>query len=439
MESLGRWIDRQYHYSAAAMMKSVSCNVVKARPGFGQVICPSLGSIVASPVLAAYDPEPDYFFHWYRDSAIVVDAMRLLAEDPRSGIDTRKHFADFVQFSLSLRNLDGRMLVEDPRWRGRITDEFQRFVRTDAELMTVHGASASAETRVNPDGSIDISNWPRPQYDGIAMRVLTVVRWLRNSLVDTNLAEVEALLRGDLEVVRRHARSPGFDIWEEEKGFHYYTLRVAAAALRAAAVWLAERGEDADSRACDLDAGDILRRLDGYWDDHLGYFRSRILENGMLSGKGLDFAVVLAAIHSDAGDKTHSANDRRMRATLLHLETLFDSAYPINQARPADRAPAMGRYAGDVYFSGGAYYFSTLGAAEFYFQAASHDENPRPLIERGDAFLRTVRHFTPAHGELSEQFDQHDGVQRSARHLAWSYAAFISCVAARRRAVLKVK
>ncbi len=30
----------------------------------------------------------------------------------------------------------------------------------------------------------------------------------------------------------------------------------------------------------------------------------------------------------------------------------------------------MGRYAGDRYFSGGAYYFSTLGAAEFYYALA---------------------------------------------------------------------
>lgn len=95
----------------------------------------------------------------------------------------------------------------------------------------------------------------------------------------------------------------------------------------------------------------------------------------------------------------------------------------------------MGRYAGDIYFSGGAYYFSTLGAAEFCFKAARHAAHPPSLIERGDAYLRTVRAYTPANGELSEQFDQHTGEQRSARHLAWSYAAFITCIAARREAV----
>jgi glucoamylase len=113
----------------------------------------------------------------------------------------------------------------------------------------------------------------------------------------------------------------------------------------------------------------------------------------------------------------------------------------------------MGRYAGDRYFSGGAYYFSTLGAAELCFRAAvgfsgaAHGppamglagatgrETARDWVTKGDAYLATVRAFTPESGELSEQFDQHTGSQTSAKHLAWSYAAFISCVTARRRAV----
>jgi glucoamylase len=94
----------------------------------------------------------------------------------------------------------------------------------------------------------------------------------------------------------------------------------------------------------------------------------------------------------------------------------------------------MGRYAGDVYYSGGAYYFSTLGAAEFCFRAAALDVDARHWVERGDAYLVTVRAYTPAGGDLSEQFDQRSGAQTSAKQLAWSHAAFISCVSARRMA-----
>ena len=97
----------------------------------------------------------------------------------------------------------------------------------------------------------------------------------------------------------------------------------------------------------------------------------------------------------------------------------------------------MGRYAGDVYYSGGAYYFSTLGAAEFCYLAACRlaPQAAQSWLQRGDAFLETVRSFTPPEGDLSEQFDQTTGAQSSARHLTWSYAAFISATAARGRAL----
>jgi len=131
----------------------------------------------------------------------------------------------------------------------------------------------------------------------------------------------------------------------------------------------------------------------------------------------LDIAVILAANHA-------GLTGPRYGATLERLEVLFDAAYPINHNRPAGRAPALGRYAGDKYYSGGAYYFSTLGAAEFCYRSGDR--------ARGDAYLETVRAFTPESGDMSEQFDQVTGEQTSARHLAWSYAAFLTAVAARR-------
>src|ERR1700721_975592 len=112
-ETLVLWIERQYRHSAAAMMRSISpVGIVKHRPGFAQTVRPRKGSIVASPVLGAYDPEPDYFFHWYRDSAVVVDALRLLFEDPNIDCRALEDVGAFVRFSLSLQELDGRILSE---------------------------------------------------------------------------------------------------------------------------------------------------------------------------------------------------------------------------------------------------------------------------------------------------------------------------------------
>ena len=436
MEPLDRWIEHQYRHSARALLRSVSpVGTSKVRPGFGQTVTPRKGSIVASFVLGAYDPEPDYFFHWYRDSAIVVDALRMLFEDTSVDVDALSHFADFVRFSLSLRELDGRALSRSSSWRDAVAPDFRQYVRTDDDLSAVHGEAVAGETRVNPDGTLDISKWPRPQNDGPAARAITLLRWRHSARFDGELSPaVDALLRADLEFTRRHWREPCFDIWEEEKGLHYYTLRVASAALEAGAEWYERQGEVVDAAACRADASAILHILDGYWREDSQFYRSRILESNAATLKELDISVIFAALHADGSGATHSVRDPRMHATLAKLEALFDGEYAINRNRGA-RAPAMGRYAGDVYYSGGAYYFSTLAAAEFCYRAALESPAMKGLVERGDAFLETVRTFTPAGGELSEQFDQRTGAQTSAQQLAWSYAAFISCVEARRQVI----
>jgi glucoamylase len=446
MEPLARWIARQQARAVAGMLMSISpVGIVKTRPGFGQTVRPRRGAIVASPVLAAYDPDPDYFFHWYRDSAVVMDALRLLFDDGSVGSDALVHLADFVRFSRSLQNLDGRALVAAPAWRVVVAAGFTQYLRSDADLATVHGEAVAADTRVNPDGTLDITRWTRPQHDGPPLRALALLRWLRDAKVQPILddgmrGEIAALVRSDLDFTRSHWRTPSFDIWEEETGLHYYTLRMAGAALDEGAAWLDALGDARQAQALRAVVREIMVTLDGYWLPEQGHYRSRVLADGTRSAKELDIAVILAAIHADDGaappgaGPAHGARDPRMHATLARLEAVFDAEYQINQRRSAAMAPAMGRYAGDVYYSGGAYYFSTLGAAEFCFRAARNADAAQDWFDRGDAFLETVRAYTPPSGDLSEQFDRTTGVQTSARHLAWSYAAFVSCAAARRAA-----
>jgi glucoamylase len=424
---LEQWLDREYRHAAVAMMASVSATgLVKERPGFGQSMRPAQGSIIASPVPGAYDPDPDYFFHWFRDSAVVIDAVRLLHEAAQMGDEALVHFEDFVRFSLALDSLDGQSLVSAPAWRERVTPEFEKYVRPDEELAKVRGGAVSADTRVNPDASIDISKWARPQHDGPPLRALSVLKWIRKHKVTP---EAALLLQRDLDFTAKHWREPSYDIWEEESGHHYYTLRVSAAALSEGGEWLGSEALRAEAQA-------IYRMLEGFWRESAGYYSSRILPEGAKSTKELDIAVILSAVHAAGEGDAHTVRDPRMQATLERLEALFGAEYPINHQRPKGRAPAMGRYKGDVYYSGGAYYFSTLGASEFCFLAAAAHapgcEERRKWIEHGDGFLATTRAHTPASGDLSEQFDQRTGEQTSAKHLAWSYAAFISCVTARR-------
>src|SRR6185312_12890875 len=346
------------------------------------------------------------------------------------------HLKDFTRFTLSLAALDGRALVDSPQWRKAVAADFVQYTRIDTDLADVYGPAVAAETRVNPNGMLDISKWNRPQHDGAPMRALTLMRWWRSARAERAFAdaadEIAKLIRADLAFTFSSWRQPSFDIWEEELGQHYYTLCVAGAALSEGSMWLEGQGGALEVRSYREAAQAIHHTLEGFWNADDGYYRSRVLSSGERSKKELDIAVILAAIHTAEDRADDLVNDPRMQATLARLEGLFDAAYLINRNRPPGRGVAMGRYAGDTYYSGGAYFFSTLGAAEFCFRAAAGASDAARWIERGDAFLATVQAFTPVNGELSEQFDQRTGAQTSAKHLAWSYAALISCATARR-------
>jgi glucoamylase len=437
------WLETQLRHSAAAMLSSISpVSIVKQRPGFGQTIRPLAGAIVASPILADYNPDPDYFFHWFRDSAVVIDALRLLYVEGGVGDEALQHLRDFTRFSLDLNRLDGRAAAAVADRSACVAPELLQYLREDHDLAKAFGDLVAAETRVNPDGTLDVCRWNRPQHDGAPLRAVALLRWAAGGHLDAPLlAQVSELIRFDLDFTLRRWREPSYDIWEEELGHHYYTLRVSAAALAEGAAWLEGLGDTVLAQRCQEESQAVLRLLDDYWVAERvgaarGYYRSRALSDGQPGPKALDIAVILSAVHSLGNEAAHGPADPRMQATLERLEALFDAAYPINHGRAAGRGAAMGRYAGDVYYSGGAYYFSTLGAAEFCFRAAaamgSDAHHSSQWIERGNAYLATVRAYTPAGGDLSEQFDQRSGAQTSAKQLAWSHAAFISCVSARR-------
>ena len=78
MPGLAEWILAEARFATATMQRAISATqLIMERPGFGQRVVPRRGSVLASPVPAHYDPDPDYFFHWFRDSAIVIDALRV--------------------------------------------------------------------------------------------------------------------------------------------------------------------------------------------------------------------------------------------------------------------------------------------------------------------------------------------------------------------------
>jgi glucoamylase len=466
MPGLEEWIAAQARYAATTMARAISATaLVMERSAFRQRVIPRPGSVLASPVPGHYDPDPDYFFHWFRDSALVIDALRVAIATGYIERSATARFREFVQFSLALQSIDGREFLRRGDFRAAVAPLFRQYLRSDEELSALNGDTVRADTRVNADGTLDFTRWSRPQTDGPALRSLALLRWRRQLMEEDSDAELDAalteLLSADLAFTLAYIRRPSGDVWEEREGYHYYTQLLQAQALQCGAQWCESAQVNRDG-TWNRAAEDTLARLDGFWDPSARHYRARALTEPGDPERELDVSVLLGVLHAGRPGVRHGVLDPKLQATVNALEELFETRYAINRGRPADRGPALGRYGGDRYYGGGPWYLATLGAAEFYFRLAqafgggttlaSTPENShfrrrlgaegapdtrelaRLALARGDAIMRTVRAFTPESGELSEQFDQTTGVQTSARHLSWSYAAFITAAAQRSKA-----
>lgn len=427
---LADWIRLQADRSAFAMQKAISATqLVRQRESFGQRIIPARGSVLASPVIANWDPEPDYFFHWLRDSAIVMRCVAELMEEAANE-DERRHwrecFEDFVRFSLDLRNLNGALFAQRSGYRESVRTGFRKYLRRDGEIRALAGDKLLGEPRFNPDGTIDILRWSRPQYDGPALRALACLRYL--AVGGPSFDALVHLLRMDLNFTVRHAGKRCIGPWEEagENAHHYYVALVQLGALVHGGGWVDEgRRATAEHH--------LRTALDRHWSERHQVYMAIRPARADRADEIIDAAVLLAVLDADLPQGRHSVADERVHMTQDALEALFAREFPINRGRTA---PALGRSRGDRYFGGGAWYPTTLAAAGLCYRLAARSSQDREArIRRGDAFMQTVRDLTPADGALSEQVDRATGRQTSARHLSWSYAAFVGTARLRRLAL----
>jgi glucoamylase len=391
---------------------------------FTQRIVAARGAIAA----AAPSPpqEPDYYFHWLRDSSLIV---RTIADtiDPNSPLArdvVRRIAIDFVNFTRQIQR------VAEPVGLG--------------------------EPRFNMDGSLDVLKWSRPQNDGPALRALSLRRLRSLNLDDYVRHDLEEAIRIDLDFVAGNAQRTGFDLWEEYDGHDYHTRIVQLAALRT--------GPSNDQRYSRV-ADSLARELDTHWQSDQGYFgffdgpkTYWTGEQRDKPGENLDIGVIIGVVHAELGQGPHSPLDQRVQRTAVALEKFFEKALPINRTRAAGEGVLFGRYANDTYYGDNAYVMLSLEFAQFYYRCAEamtkssskpdrefaqrvamrNGDLVRGLIEKGDAILRHIQAFSSPSGALPEQFDGNSGAAVSCSDLSWSHAAFLAATVARRRAQIAI-
>ncbi|KAF2267349.1 glucoamylase [Lojkania enalia] len=400
----------------------------------------SQGIVLASPSKS----NPDYFYTWTRDSALVFKAL-----------------------------VDQFITSEDTNLQIEIND----YISAQAKLQTVSNPSGElsngaglAEPKYMPDGTAFTGDWGRPQRDGPALRATALIaygRWLLANNYDSAARDIVwPIVRNDLAYVAQYWNQTGFDLWEEVNGSSFFTTAVQHRALVEGSAFAGSIGQSCAS--CNSQAPQILCFLQTYWNGQ--YIVSNINTNIGRSGK--DVNSVLASIHTfdpEAGcdDATFQPCSPRMLANHKVLTDSFRPVYGINNGIPQGSAVAVGRYPEDVYFNGNPWYLATLAAAEqlysalyqfnktgsititstslpfwqsIYPSAASGNfpsSSPTfasltsSLKTYADGYVAIVQKYTPSNGGLAEQFDKSNGSPLSAVDLTWSYASFLTMVSAR--------
>ncbi|MBU0858857.1 MAG: glycoside hydrolase family 15 protein, partial [Alphaproteobacteria bacterium] len=315
---LSAWITQQAARSAQLMQGGISAtHLTKVRAVFGTAVHPAKGSVLASPVDAAWDPEPDYFFHWPRDAAHVMHALTVLAENARTTTARNKwnrHFSDIVDFSLKLNRQDGRAAAAAHKDRVKKTGkQFRQYLRPADALAAITSDTVQGEPRFDPDGRVSILKWAGPQYDGVAARAhacMDHMDFLKAQKLPVK-ANFVTLIRQDIEFTIRHADKECIGLWEEDNEYdhHYYTVAAQWAALSRAVDWARAQGDAALSEKCRIVGNQLARALEKHWQPQHSsykYLRARPVHDVT---DGLDSAIIMAANHGRQEGLRHSPMD----------------------------------------------------------------------------------------------------------------------------------
>ncbi|KFY81068.1 hypothetical protein V499_00141 [Pseudogymnoascus sp. VKM F-103] len=415
---LNSWIASESTYA----FNELICNIGSGGCNSGGV---ASGLVIASPSKS----NPDYWYTWTRDSALVF-----------------KYIFDRFQSG----------------YTASLQTQLQNYIVAQAKIQGVSNPAGSlsdgsglGEAKYYVDMSPYTGGWGRPQRDGPGLRAAVLIGY-GNWLVDNGYTATAQ-------------NQGGFDLWEEVNGNSFFTTAAQHRALVEGIQFAARIGKTCNN--CATVAPQILCYQQSYWTSSGNYIVSNLNVNNGRSGK--DANSILTSIHNfdpAAGCDASTFQPCSDRALANHkaVTDSFRSIYSINSGIPQGVAVAVGRYAEDTYYGGNPWYLNTFAAAEQLYDAvyqwnrigsltitsvslnffkdiypsaavgtyASSTATFTSIISAtktyADGYMAKAQQYTPSNGALAEQYSRSNGAPLSAADLTWSYAALLS--AADRRA-----
>ncbi len=259
-------------------------------------------------------------------------------------------------------------------------------------------------------------------------------------------------------------------VWEEEQSDQFYTRMVQRRALVMGVDFANKLGDSSTASTLSAAEKALTATLSQFWDPNREIL---LYEYGpVLNGKSsyLDTAVVLAIIHGYAGDGVYSYTNPKVQSTAVRIATSFLSVYPIAKTTENSNGQTLGipigRYPEDVYNGtgtetngGNPWYLCTAAFAQYMYAASAeytaagsidvtstsksfwdyfaqeaslqaghsyaHGSSQfriavQALDGWGDAFMRTIKYYTPSDGHLTEEINRNTGDPQGAADLTWS-------------------
>ncbi|KAI8633506.1 1, 4-alpha-D-glucan glucohydrolase [Xylariaceae sp. FL1651] len=396
------------------------------------------GIVVASPSQV----NPDYYYTWGRDSALV---FKMLVDEFILGrTELQRHIDDYIHSQALLQT-----------------------VSTPLGTLLPAGLTIG-QARFN----VDETRWTdkRPQKDGPALRSIALIsysHWLISNGQSKKARDVVwPIISNDVMYTGQYWNQTTVEIWEGLLCSTFFTTQVQYRVLIQA---------DQLARRLDLrcpsckQAPQVLCLLQSYWN---GDFIVANINVDPGERTGIDSSTILGSIA--IFDINAKCDDKSIQPChsqgLANFKTVIDifrngSQYPINKGVPINQGVAVGRFLEDTY-NGFPWYLTTAAAAEYlydavgqwttqksltidqtslaffkdlypkaqtktYTQAGSKDSEfndiLKNIISYADSFASIIQKYTPANGSLSEQFNKtYPFAQASAHDLTWSYASFIT-------------
>ena len=355
----------------------------------------SSGMVIASPS----KEEPDYYYHWIRDSAII---MRILL----------KHYINNPK---------------DYRCFKQIID----YIENEYHLQNIDSISGLGEPKFNVDRTAFNFNWGRPQNDGPALRgivMLDIYQLLKKDYGNLVKCIIEIICK-DINYIMKNIHNPSFDLWEEIYGYHLYTRMVQLKFMKELVNMLNSK-EILDItyfNSLQKNKLHIMKCMEELKEliSHHNISYSSFDLNGN-SCREFDASILLGIAHVDYDCEVFDIYNHQFKNFILDMINYFYMEYDINKDTYENKKFIyLGRYKDDVYFGGNPWIITTTALISLLihykntdYEQYLHDNmiNEQTI----DKFIKYIKSIEKL--DMDEQVDRESGRFISAAKLTWNYA-----------------